>query len=143
MNRLNVITILILLLSACDNSPKFEYQSPTPKQASENLGAYLRQAPFENEWNQQGEDENTVVFTNAEQVFPFMVKFKNEDDDLKSQKYGEVKDFYAQQTVIYKDVFWGELFVYGGLLFNQEPLFLNRFFSEMGNPLFIGLTHLS
>lgn len=134
-------TILLfssILLTACDQPPTFHRKEPTPAGPTRNLDAYLHRAPFNNEWDpQKSAAEDQIVFTNVKQVFPFMGKLKNDNDDFKD--YGKEPDLYRDKHIVYKDPEWGELFVYGALLYNNETVYIDKESRESGDLMFGGM----
>src|SRR5690606_29001353 len=101
------------------------------------LGEWLRQAPFTNELSQK--DDNKMVFTNAQQVFPFMGRFHNAVGELRYARNEADNPIYQEEAVLYQDPEWGDLFVSGTLLYDAEEVFLDRNYSESGNVLFGGV----
>ncbi len=137
-----LLTLLLLLtLVACSKEPSrtFTPATPTPEAASKDLGAFLRTAPFANEWNPDKDKKDYIVFTNIENVFPHLGKFRNASDTFSTQeRQNKADDYYRKETVIYKDPQWGELFVHGMLLYDYQQLYLRPNEAVPGNVIFSG-----
>lgn len=133
------IIALVLILVGCntEKTRKFEWDEETAQLTGKDLRVWLRRAPFTNELSQSG--ENQVVFTNASQVFPFMARYKNAIEELWHTSNNPDNPIYQEETVLFQDQEWGDLFVSGTLLYEEQEVFLDRSYSEAGNPAFDGL----
>lgn len=130
------LAIAALALAGCDlrKERDFEWSEETARLTGKELGTWLRKAPFTNELLQ--EEKNKMVLTNAAQVFPFMGRYKNTVEELQNLPDDPDNPIYRQETVLYKDPEWGDLFVNATLLYDDQEVFLDRFYSEQGNILF-------
>ncbi len=125
-----------LLLFACSGKEReFTWDEQTAALTGKNVKQWLRTAPFSNELAQT--DANRMVFTNADEVFPFKGKYNNAVDELPAS-YTENSPVYQEETVLYQDPKWGDLFVTAALLYEDEEVFLRDSYSETGNPMFGG-----
>ncbi|QDH79613.1 hypothetical protein FKX85_11415 [Echinicola soli] len=138
-------TILYLLLlwavlAGCntEGSREFVWEEEIVQLTGKDLGKWLRQAPFSNELAQT--DKDRTVLTNAKQVFPFMARYKSAVGELENFYNHSDNPIYQQETVLYQDPQWGDLFVNATLLYDHEEVFLDYHYSEMGNPVFDGIS---
>ena len=134
---IKILFVLLLLFYSCKKERPFEYSEELNRITGENLKIWLEKSPFNGMWNYSGEDKNAIVITNIEQVFPFLGKFKNENDDFDQNSYPD-NDIYQKETIVFKDSSFGESFVYAALIYEPEELFLSDFYSEMGNVVLSG-----
>ena len=68
-----LLTLLLLLsLVACSKEPTrtFTPATPTPAAASKDLGAFLRTAPFANEWNPDKDKKDASFLPISKMYFP-------------------------------------------------------------------------
>lgn len=130
--------MLLFVLAACNSekTKKFVWEKEIAQLTGKNLDKWLRQAPFSNELKQT--DENKLVFTNAEQVFPFMARYKNAVGELRETYNDPENPVYQKKTVLYQDPEWGDLFVNATLLYDDQEVFLDRSYSTPGNVILGG-----
>lgn len=131
--------LFLFLLAGCEAGTRdFEWPADIAQPTGKDLGKWLRRAPFSNELLQEGE-EKTVV-TNARQVFPFMGRYLNVVGELEYSPQDSDNPIYRQESVLYKDPDWGDLFINATLLYDEQEVFLNQYYSESGNVVFDGAT---
>ncbi len=138
--KLGLVWVLgVWIIVGCNGSSKRDFEWPADIAAltGKDLGEWLRQAPFTNELSQK--EDNKVVFTNAQQVFPFMGRFHNAVGELRYARNDADNPIYQEEAVLYQDPEWGDLFVSAALLYDAEEVFLDRNYSESGNVLFGGV----
>ncbi|HWK98941.1 MAG TPA: hypothetical protein VNQ55_03300 [Parapedobacter sp.] len=129
--------LLLVVLAGCNTDTRdFEWSEDIAELTGKDLGSWLRQAPFSNELAQR--EENKMVFTNAQQVFPFMGRYYNAVEELRYARNEPDNPIYWQETVLYQDPDWGDLFVNATLLYDDAEVFLDRHYSESGNVVFEG-----
>lgn len=125
--------IILFTLFSCTKEREFKWNENIKLITEGNLKTWIRKAPFENEWDpHKGKGNNEYVITNEAEVFPYMGKFKNINDNFTS------KDLYQKEFVIYKDSKWGDLFVYAALQYDNQELYLDNNYSEPLNPFTSG-----
>ncbi|SHI86455.1 hypothetical protein [Pseudozobellia thermophila] len=129
--------VTTLSFISCNTKKPLEWDDDVAQLTNKNLKAWLRKAPFDNEWIIDN-DGDAYVFTNLDQVFPFMGKFKGFEKTNK-----ENPPVYDEQSVIFKDSVWGESFMYGMLLYQPQELFLKDYYRESGNVIFSGADALN
>lgn len=143
-NVINNIKALILgvftliCASACNPESKrdFEWREDIAQLTGRDLAAWLRKAPFEHELKQESRD--SMVITNAMQVFPFMGKYYSTVDELDARGASDTS-IYQQEAVLYQDAEWGDVFVHAMLLNDDTEVFLNDFYSTSGNVMLGGM----
>ncbi|MGS2739781.1 hypothetical protein [Sinomicrobium sp. M5D2P17] len=130
--------ILLFALMGCNSekTKEFVWEKEIAQLTGKNLDKWLRQAPFSNELVQT--DANKLVFTNAEQVFPFMARYKNAVGELHKTYNDPDNPIYQKKTVLYQDPQWGDLFVNATLLYDDQEVFLDRSYSTSGNVILGG-----
>lgn len=126
----------ILFIISCDKERPFEWTAELGVITGKDLKSWLQTAPFEGEWDPAADEDGKFLITNIDQVFPFLGKFENADDNFDADHNNS--DIFSKQTIIFKDPIWGESFVHAVLLYEPEELFLNDYYSEMGNVVFSG-----
>lgn len=128
-----------LFALSCDNknTRTFMWDDQVAELTGKHLDSWLRQAPFDNELKLQEEDK--VVLTNAKQVFPFIGRYYNAVEELRTDGTSSDTAIYQQTEVLFKDAVWGDLFVSATLLYNYEEVFLGNSYVETGNTFFGGL----
>lgn len=137
VKRLGIL-LLLFALTGCNRSTRdFEWPADIAQLTGQDLGAWLRTAPFSNELSQG--DEDSMVLTNAAQVFPFMARFNNAVGELEYSPGNPDNPIYQQETVLYQDPDWGDLFISAALLYDVQEVFLGQYYSESGNVLFDGV----
>ena len=127
---------VMLAVSACsDGKRKFVWHPEVAEKTGKNLERWLRQAPFTNAMSGKG-----LIITNIEQVFPFYRGFMNENDNFNDDiiEFDPEGDIYQQESIFYKDPSWGDLFVYGALLYDDQELYLRDYYSTRGSVLIKG-----
>ncbi|MDO6675021.1 hypothetical protein MK851_12425 [Tenacibaculum sp. 1B UA] len=136
MNTKTIILLFTIILAfmSCNTKKPLDWDNDVVNLTNKNLKGWLQKAPFNNEWVIDNND-NSYVFTNLEQVFPFMGKF----NDFKKDTSKEHANVYEEETVVFKDTLWGESFMYGMLLYQPTELFLKDYYSERGNIIFSGV----
>lgn len=100
------------------------------------LGHWLRKVPLNNEINKN--EDGRIVLTNSRQVFPFMGRYYNAEEELK-RGYGTGEGIYTERVLLFKDSTWGDLFVHATLLYDHQEVFLNDKYFRMGDPFFGGI----
>ncbi|RAV27880.1 hypothetical protein DN748_16605 [Sinomicrobium soli] len=139
--RLLLVSVLTVTLafSSCNtgnSGKKFAWDPGIAELTGKNLGQWLRKSPFSNELQQT--DADKIVFTNAEEVFPFMGRYNNAVEAL-NYAYDGTGTIYREETVLYQDPEWGDLFVNAVLLFEDGEVFLKDHYSATGSPVFGGV----
>jgi len=130
------LILFLLLLLNCHNKKPFEWTDDLKPITGTNLKQWIEKSPFDNLWNSHKNNNDNIVIDNRNQVFPFMGKFKNENNNFKNYKTNG--DIYKEETALFNDSQFGESFVYAALLYNSQELFLQPALSEMGNVAFSG-----
>lgn len=125
------LLFIIVLITACSDKKPLQWEEDVAKLTGKNLSLWLRNAPFDNQFQTQS-SKNQLVITNFEQVFPFMGNFKNFNLAREEEKV------YQQTELVYEDSHWGNSFVYGLLMYEPINLELDHFYSVSGNPVFSG-----
>jgi len=129
-----LFTITLAFMS-CNTKKPLEWDNDVANLTNKNLKGWLQKAPFNNEWIIDNNNDDSYVFTNLEQVFPFMGKFNGFKKDT-SKEHANV---YEEEIVVFKDTLWGESFMYGMLLYQPTELFLKDYYRERGNIIFSGV----
>ncbi|MEC3879364.1 hypothetical protein [Parapedobacter sp. 10938] len=97
IHRTIVMLFACTLLISCDRQTRitkdFVWDEDVKARTGRSLHAWLKKAPFDNEFGKG--DGNNMVFTNAEQVFPFMGRYYNAVEEL-------TRD-HSTDTVIFQD----------------------------------------
>lgn len=137
MKRYIVIFFLLLLGCQSESAREFEWSEELTKTTGKHLNIWLEKSPFDGKWNESETNKNTIVIDNIAQVFPFLGKFKNENDNFKNS-LGRDSDIYQKKVTVFKDSQFGESFVYAALVYEDQALFLKDYYSEMGNVAFSG-----
>lgn len=79
--------LLVVVLSACDQSPQiskdFVWDEDVKELTGGNLYNWLKKAPFDNELDRH--QDGAVVITNARQVFPFKGRYYNAIEEVSAQ----------------------------------------------------------
>lgn len=133
-----LLSLFFIVLASCGQSRDVELPEDIKQITNGDLDAWLKQAPFEGLWDPSADKkENTIVITNLHQVFPFIGKLKNADDDNKNRTSSD-GDLHEEAWQVFKDPKWGEVVTYAQLAYDPEELFLSPSYSEMGNPVFSG-----
>ena len=135
MKQILFIAILLLVLG-CKNKRSFEWTEELEQTTGGDLKEWLKKAPFNGRWDAPEKESGKMVFTNIEQVFPFIGKFNNENDDFKGVYVDG--DIYQKETTVFKDSLLGESVVYAALLYEPQELFLRDYYSESGNIILSG-----
>lgn len=130
------IFIIFLAFLSCQNERTFEWTEDLKQTVGTDLEEWLKKSPFDGVWNEKKGDKDVMVFDNRQQVFPFMGKFKNENDNFRDYKTDG--DVYKKETILYKDTRFGESFVFAALLYEPQELFLEPTYSEMGSVILSG-----
>lgn len=114
---LKILTLVFgfSFLSSCDffssSNKDFQWNDEVATLTGKDLKSWLRNAPFSNEL--KGND-NEVMFSNAEQVFPFLGKYYNSvERQTKNYSDPEAGHIYQTETILFQDPHWGDLFVNG------------------------------
>ncbi len=142
-NTTSIILALFISMSfftSCDSltgsKRDFQWNDEVADLTDKDLKSWLRKAPFSNEL--KGND-NEVMFSNAEQVFPFLGKYYNSvERQIKNYSDSDAGHIYQTETVLFQDPQWGDLFVNAALMYNNDELFLNDSNIESGDPMFEG-----
>ncbi|QNL48200.1 hypothetical protein H8S90_15490 [Olivibacter sp. SDN3] len=131
--------LLMFCIAGCGakHERKFVWDESIAQLTDKSLSKWLRKAPFSNELKQK--DEDKILFTNANEVFPFMARFHNGTEEIGSLNDGEENLIYKKEIVLYQDPEWGDLFVSAMLIYDEEEVYLDRHFTKTGNPLFGGI----
>lgn len=127
-----ILLFMAFIMVSCNSKKPLEWNDDIAKLTNKDLKGWLRKAPFKNEWNIEKNDDE-IVFTNLDQVFPFMGKFKKFDKTPK-----DTKPVYQEENIVFQDDEWGDSFMYGMLLYQPEELFLKETYRESGNVIFSG-----
>lgn len=87
----------LVVLASCDHQTRitkeFVWNDEVKTLTGGNLYSWLYKAPFDNEFGKG--DGETFVFTNADQVFPFMGRYYNAVEELGA--------YYNADTVIFQE----------------------------------------
>ncbi len=83
-----------------------------------------------------------MVFTNVEQVFPFLGGLHNDLDDGDSFTLGP-NEMYTSASTIFDDDQWGESFVYAALLYEEQVVKLEQRYYTSGAFFFGGVGAVS
>jgi len=141
-NIIRYTLAILIMLSGCTPSSsdrKVFVMDEDIKQlmGGEYVGAWLRKVPYNNELKQA--DKDKLIFTNAEQVFPFMNRYYDELEELRTGS-DPAKDtvIYTTTEVLYQDSDWGDVFVAASLLYDQREVFLDDSYLKTGDPFFGG-----
>ncbi|MDC7222968.1 MAG: hypothetical protein PQJ60_04455, partial [Spirochaetales bacterium] len=133
------VLLLLLLVFGCTPRRQFKWTADLVQTlGGKDLVPWLQQSPFEGEWHAKESTKDVFYSDNIRQVFPFMAGFENENAyyrDYYNTLTGGGK-LYEETKLVFKDPQFGESFVYAGLIYNYEELFIKSFYSEAGNPLF-------
>ncbi len=139
---LKILTLVFgfSFLTSCDffssSKKDFQWNDEVATLTGKDLKSWLRKAPFSNEL--KGND-NEVMFSNAEQVFPFLGKYYNSvEQQKKNYSDPEAGQIYQTETILFQDPHWGDLFVNAALMYNNDELYLNDSNIETGDPMFEG-----
>lgn len=139
---LKLISLFIGLsfLTSCDSfsssGKDFQWNDEIATLTGKDLKSWLRKAPFSNEL--KGNDDE-VMFSNAEQVFPFLGKYYNSvERQTKNYSDPEAGHIYQTETILFQDPHWGDLFVNAALMYNNDELYLSDSNIETGDPMFEG-----
>lgn len=139
---LKILTLVFgfCFLTSCDffssSKKDFQWNDEVATLTGKDLKSWLRKAPFSNEL--KGND-NEVMFSNAEQVFPFLGKYYNSvEQQKKNYSDSEAGHIYQIETILFQDPHWGDLFVNAALLYNNDELYLSDSNIETGDPMFEG-----
>lgn len=139
---LKILTLVFgfSFLTSCDSfsssGKDFQWNDEIATLTGKDLKSWLRKAPFSNEL--KGKD-NEVMFSNAEQVFPFLGKYYNSvERQTKNYSDPEAGHFYQTETILFQDPHWGDLFVNAALMYNNDELYLSDSNIETGDPMFEG-----
>lgn len=131
----------ILLLASCSSNTKstkqFVWDGDLAELTGKNLYVWLQKAPFDNELKRHEKDK--IVFTNAEQVFPFKGRYYNTIEELRTD-HDAAQDtiIYQEAELLFQDSLWGDLFLQATLLYDNQEVFLNDSYVEIGNLFFGG-----
>lgn len=131
---------VLLVLASCDNqghiTKAFVWDEDVKTLTDANLHSWLRKAPFGGEFGKGGSE--TVVLTNADQVFPFKGRYHNAIEEL---RYDYMTDtvIYQATEVLFQDSVWGDLFLHATLLYEDQEVFLDQWYTETGSPFFGGV----
>lgn len=137
LNRLCII-LCLLVLAGCNREKRdFEWSADIAQLTGKDLATWLRKAPFSNELSQS--DDDKMVFTNAAQVFPYMGRYNNAVGALEYSHNSDNNPIYQQETVLYQDPDWGDLFLNATVLYDAQEIFLDQHYSESGNIAFDGV----
>lgn len=121
--------IPLFLLVGCGGN--FNWDKDVANITGKNLEKWLRKAPFTNELSQKDK------ITNITSLFPFLGQYYQGQGRIVPLHSSHLDTVvYKQETVIYQDPAWGELFLHAMLLHKKDEVFLNNFYSESGNPFF-------
>lgn len=130
--------LFFLVLASCNRETRdFEWPDEIAQLTGKDLATWLRKAPFSNELSQS--DDDKMVFTNAAQVFPYMGRYNNAIGVLEYSHNSANNPIYQQETVLFKDPDWGDLFLHATLLYDAQEIFLDQHYSESGNIAFDGV----
>lgn len=139
---LKILTLIFgfSFLTSCDffssSKKDFQWNDEVATLTGKDLKSWLRKAPFSNEL--KGND-NEVMFSNAEQVFPFLGKYYNSvEQQKKNYSDPEAGHIYQTETILFQDPHWGDLFVNAALMYNNDELYLSDSNIETGDPMFEG-----
>ncbi len=139
---LKILTLVFgfSFLTSCDflssSKKDFQWNDEVATLTGKDLKSWLRKAPFSNEL--KGKD-NEVMFSNAEQVFPFLGKYYNSvERQKKNYSDPEAGHIYQTETILFQDPHWGDLFVNAALMYNNDELYLSDSNIETGDPMFEG-----
>lgn len=139
---LKILTLVFgfSFLTSCDffssSKKDFQWNDEVATLTGKDLKSWLRKAPFSNEL--KGND-NEVMFSNAEQVFPFLGKYYNSvEQQRKNYSDPEAGHIYQTETILFQDPHWGDLFVNAALMYNNDELYLSDSNIETGDPMFEG-----
>ncbi len=139
---LKILTLVFgfSFLTSCDffssSNKDFQWNDEVATLTGKDLKSWLRNAPFSNEL--KGND-NEVMFSNAEQVFPFLGKYYNSvERQTKNYSDPETGHIYQTETILFQDPHWGDLFVNAALMYNNDELYLSDSNIETGDPMFEG-----
>ena len=139
---LKILTLVFgfSFLTSCDffssSKKDFQWNDEVATLTGKDLKSWLRKAPFSNEL--KGND-NEVMFSNAEQVFPFLGKYYNSvEQQKKNYSDPEAGHIYQTETILFQDPHWGDLFVNAALMYNNDELYLSDSNIETGDPMFEG-----
>lgn len=134
---LSSIAVLAGCSDTANKKKEFSWDSEVASMTGKDLKEWLRKAPFQNELKAEG--DNKILFTNAEQVFPFIGKYYNSVELQRINSGNPQQDhIYQTESILFQDPKWGDLFVNGVLLYSNDELFLNNGEVSMGDPLFEG-----
>jgi hypothetical protein len=125
----------IVFVSCGDQGSKdFNWVPKVAEITGKDLESWLRKTPYQNEL--KNDNENEFVITNVEQVFPFMNKFNNDIGPVSTTIATTDTSIYEQKHLIFQDPVWGDVFVSGTLLYDDEELFLEQSSNSKRNPFF-------
>lgn len=142
-NLFSIISLCVMGIYSCNTNKArdFEWDQNIAQLTGSDLNSWLRRAPFENELQINGEDE--IVFTNAEEVFPFMAGYFTATGELRADNSGTDTTVFQEEKVLYQDPKWGDLFVTATLLYEGQEVYLTQSYTQMGNPVFGGVAAAS
>ena len=139
---LKILTLVFgfCFLTSCDffssSKKDFQWNDEVATLTGKDLKSWLRKAPFSNEL--KGND-NEVMFSNAEQVYPFLGKYYNSvEQQKKNYSDSEAGHIYQIETILFQDPHWGDLFVNAALMYNNEELSQSDSNIESGDRMFEG-----
>lgn len=139
MKNTIIMLIVLILLVSCDRQTQFTKEFVWDEDIKEltggNLHTWLQKAPFNNKLERTGDD--VLMFTNARQVFPFKGRYYNAIKEL-DRYYSDDTIVFYQTEILFQDSFWGDLFLHAALLYDDQEVFLNDSYYEVGNPIFGG-----
>lgn len=134
--RFGILLFVLSFLGCSRESTEFRWSDDIAQLTGKDLNKWLRRAPFLNEITPK--EENQILFTNAAQVFPFMGRYYNATGELEFIPNSPKSDIYERATVLYQDPEWGDLFLDATLLYDQQEVFLDRYYRQSGNVLIGG-----
>ena len=132
-----IISTIVFFSCSDQGSKDFNWVPKVAEITGKDLESWLRKTPYQNEL--KNDNENEFVITNVEQVFPFMNKFNNDIGPVNTTIATTDTIIYEQKHLIFQDPVWGDVFVSGTLLYDDEELFLEQSSNSTGNPFFGGV----
>ncbi len=139
IHRTIVILLTLILLVSCDRptriTKEFVWNEDVKELTGGNLYTWLQKAPFNNELDRH--KDGAVVITNAKQVFPFKGRYYNAIEEL-GRYYSTDTVIFRKTEILFRDSLWGDLFLHATLLYDDQEVFLNDTYQEVGNPFFGG-----
>ncbi len=135
-----LLLISALFLVGCKKNRDFQWTSELAIVEGKDLTKWLSKVPLSGKWDLQADSSNNLVFSNQEQVFPFLGKVVNEEGTFNERnEKGVGAEVFMKKSIFFQKQQKGDAFAHAIILYEPKEFYLKSFVSTTGNVIFSGV----